>query len=80
MVLTQISSVPFPTLSLATASPGAITLSWPTNGATYRLQCSTNLSSTNWASVSPDPVIVGANYVVTNATTGPQKFFRLINP
>jgi hypothetical protein len=80
VVLTEISGAPVPTLALAAVSPGALTLSWPTNGPTYRLQFNTNLGSSNWVAVSPGPVIVGANYVVTNATTGAQKFFRLINP
>lgn len=80
VVLTQISGAPLPTLALATISPGAITLSWPTNGPAFTLQSSTNLSSSTWATVTPGPVIVGANYVATNATIGAQKFFRLVNP
>jgi hypothetical protein len=81
VVLTQISGAPSPTLGLAVVSPGALTLSWPTNGPAYRLQFSTDLSSGNWVvRTSPPPAVVGANYVTTNATTGPQGFFRLINP
>ena len=78
VVLTQISGAPLPTLTMATLSPNAIILSWPTNGPAFNLQFTTDLRTNNWSLVSPPPVIVGGNFVVSNTPTGPQKFYRLI--
>jgi autotransporter-associated beta strand protein len=80
VVLTQISGTPPPpTLTMASAAPDAITLSWPTSGPAFTLQVCTDLASSNWAPVASAPIIVGANYVVTNATAGPQGFYRLVH-
>jgi autotransporter-associated beta strand protein len=79
VVLTQISGLPLPTLSIESVPPGSVRLLWRTNTPTYRLQSNTNLTTTNWIVPSPTPVILGTNYVVTNAAAG-AGFYRLINP
>jgi hypothetical protein len=42
------------------------------------LQSTTNLIPPFvWTAASPAPVIINGQYVVTNAITGPQRFYRL---
>jgi autotransporter-associated beta strand protein len=79
VVLNRIPTPTPPTLTIQSFSSSSLVLSWPTNGPAFTLQVSTNLTSSNWTSVSSAPVIVGTNYVVTNATPGPQGFYRLIH-
>ena len=43
----------------------------------FILQSSTNLASTNWSTVSPAPVVVSGQNIVTNPISGTKKFFRL---
>jgi uncharacterized repeat protein (TIGR03803 family) len=57
-----------------------VIMTWPTNFTGYTLQSTTNLVSTNWSTVSPAPVVVNTNNVVTNAISGRQQFFRLESP
>ena len=61
----------------ASASNGKIVLSWPTDGPAFGLEQTDELSSSNWVSSSPEPVISGEQLVVTNATTGEKLFYRL---
>jgi hypothetical protein len=72
---------PAPSLTIQRASAGAIRLLWPAEDERmFLLQSNTNLSSTNWAPVSPLLTILGGNNVVTNAIGGAQTFYRLSNP
>jgi BspA type Leucine rich repeat region (6 copies) len=55
-----------------------VILAWSADFIGYTLQSSTNLaSSAVWSNVSPDPSIVNNFNVVTNAISGPRKFYRL---
>jgi len=55
-------------------------LSWSTDLAGFGLQTKTNLSSTiAWENSPLKPVIIGTNYVVTNALTESSRYFRLSN-
>lgn len=57
-----------------------VILAWPTNSVGFTLQSATNLTSTNWSTVSPAPVVVfNAYYAVTNSISGKQLFYRLIH-
>ena len=71
------AGVSAPQLTLMRSGANVI-LSWPTNATGFTLQSTTNLASpTGWTTVSPAPVIVSTNNVVTNSITGAQQFFRL---
>jgi hypothetical protein len=55
---------------------------WLTNYTGFALRsttnlASTNLISTNWSTVSPAPVILSGQNIVTNPISGAQKYFRL---
>jgi len=64
---------------LGAAQQGSsLILLWPTNAVGFTLQSATNLPSTNWNTVIPSPIIVNGQFVVTNATPGLEKFFRLL--
>lgn len=53
-------------------------LAWPTNAIEFTLQSATNLiSPVNWGDSSNAPVIVGAQFTVTNLISGSERFFRL---
>ncbi|MDQ6631903.1 MAG: hypothetical protein M3Y82_09120, partial [Verrucomicrobiota bacterium] len=61
-----------------------IVLRWPTNVAGFSylgfaLQSTTNLvSPVIWSTVFPPPTVINGQNVVTNALSGTQKFYRLI--
>jgi hypothetical protein len=57
-----------------------VVISWPTNATGFALEYSTDLTTTNWNPVSPDPMILGNRNVVTNGMTNPATFFRLYKP
>lgn len=69
------SDLPRPTLSIARGA--SVVLSWSTNDAGFVLQCTTNLTTTNWVNVTNAVSVVGTQYTVTNATTDLAKYFRL---
>jgi len=72
-------TLPGPQLNI-TPSEGSVVLSWPTNSA-LTLESTTNLGpAAVWNSVSPAPVIVNGQNIVTNPMTGAQQFFRLFSP
>jgi uncharacterized delta-60 repeat protein len=54
-----------------------IVLSWATNFTGFTLEVSTNLNTNVWSVVSPAPVVSGMFNVVTNAVSGPPRFYRL---
>jgi hypothetical protein len=66
-----------PRLTIEPVLPNAVRLLWPTNPPGFNLEANTNLASTIWLAVSPPPVVVGTNNVVTNAMTPEQKFYRV---
>ncbi len=52
--------------------------SWPTNVAGVALLSATNLvPPVNWVAVSPAPVLISTNYVVTNGLSGASKFYKI---
>jgi hypothetical protein len=68
-------------LTLEYAQQGSdLVLAWPTNSIGFELEYATNLPPTNWTPVSPAPMIVGEQYVVTNALTDAARFYRLEKP
>jgi uncharacterized repeat protein (TIGR03803 family) len=56
-----------------------VVLGWPLAATGYTLQSTANLvSPAVWSTVSPPPVPLGTYNVVTNAISGTQEFYRLI--
>jgi autotransporter-associated beta strand protein len=80
VVLTRIATPPRPVLTIDRSPPAAVRILWPTNAVGFNLQFNTNLTVTNWTAASPSPGVIGTNHVVTNATGGGQRFYRLSNP
>ncbi len=80
IVLTRIAAPTIETrLAIELLFANAVRLLWPTNPAGFNLESNTNLATTNWVGASP-PTVIGTNNVVTNTTTGSQKFYRLRKP
>jgi len=70
--------VPFPSLT-ATRVGNQVIVSWTTNNAAgLSLKSSAKLGAgASWSTVSPLPVLLGNQWVVTNSVSGPSRFFRL---
>jgi fibronectin-binding autotransporter adhesin len=77
VVLSKTADLFRPALSIESVPPGSVRLVWPTNDPTYVLQSESDIAAMNWAVVLSPPVIVGANYVVTNVVSGASQFYRL---
>lgn len=70
-------AVTSPQLSITPAG-GSVVLSWPTNATGFTLQSTTNLASPAvWTAVSPGPVVINGQNIVTNPISGTQQFYRL---
>jgi cyclophilin family peptidyl-prolyl cis-trans isomerase len=65
-----------PSVSLTRTGTSNI-LRWPAWATDYQLQSHTNLATSNWATVTNLPSLVGYETVVTNLSAGSNLFFRL---
>jgi uncharacterized repeat protein (TIGR03803 family) len=75
---TVFSLSPPPQLTLIRSGTNA-TFTWPTNFIGFTLQFTTNLfSPATWTTVSNGPGVVNGQNTVTNALSGPRRFYRLI--
>jgi uncharacterized repeat protein (TIGR03803 family) len=73
-------SISFAPQLIITRCETNVILSWPTNAVGFTLQSTTNLDSAAvWSTNFPAPIIVNGQNVVTNPTTGAQKFYRLVH-
>ena len=70
---------PLPFLNIQRSANTNVVLSWPTNFTGFTLEANTNLTTNVWSVVSPAPAVSGTNNVVTNATSGSTRFYRLRN-
>ena len=67
-----------PSLSLANAGNGRLTLSWPATTAPWQLESSTALSPANaWQPVTATPLNAGGQNFMTLSVTNAQQFYRL---
>ena len=55
----------------------AVAVSWPSSATGFALQANTNLTSTNWVTVTNLPVVVNGKNTITNETTNNATFYRL---
>jgi hypothetical protein len=70
-----------PLLRIESLADDKVRLLWPTNAAGFALQFNSDLNTTNWASSPALPVsVAGTNNVALDATTGSQRFYRLVHP
>jgi uncharacterized repeat protein (TIGR03803 family) len=69
-------------VSMTTRRSGSnLILQWPTNAVGFTLQSRTNFSSSaTWIDSTSSPVIIGAQFAVTNSISGSTKFYRLRRP
>ena len=67
--------IPQTVLTLAIAQK--VALSWPVSGATFQLEYSTDLNSTNWLAVSNAPVVIEGQNTVLDSVAYPQRYYRL---
>ena len=76
----SISGFGFSSLAGLGSSANASTIVWPANaGAIYQVEFTTNLNNAQWQPVTNAVEIIGTEgYVLDPATTGGQKFYRVI--
>ena len=69
-----------PTLTM-TKLQAQVVLNWSTNYPGYQLETCTNLNGQqNWSDASPNPVLTGNSYSVTNTVDMASRFYRLRHP
>lgn len=68
-----------PRLSIMQVSDKVV-LSWPTSFTGFTLQSLAALPPGTWTTVTPAPVIVGNQYMVTNTIGSSPKFYHLFKP
>ena len=77
--VSQLYTLDLPTLAAALQGNNLV-FSWPTNFPAFTLVSATNLGpSTVWTPVSPAPVVVNGQFVVSNSISGSSQFYRLKN-
>ncbi len=69
-----------PEFQAVTLTSTTLSLTWSTEaGATYQLQCNSDLSLSNWINVGPALTATGATLSTTDSlTNGPLRFYRLV--
>ena len=71
---------PFPRLQITTAD-GVAYLRWPTNAASYHLECTTDLTMPAfWSPIFVTPSIEGDQFSVAFPMFDDRKYFRLATP
>ena len=71
----------YPPMNVKFTHPSSLTFTWPYTNSPYRLQSSTNLSTTNWTTLTNVPVNAGTNSQVAMAVaTNRVVFYRLTLP
>ena len=80
VTLTRLVTPVPPVLTIARAGANSVLLLWPTNSAGFNLQSTTNLSTNVWSAVSPAPIVISSNNVVTNAADAGLRLYRLSKP
>jgi hypothetical protein len=75
-----IGTGPVMPVSLNAGSSGnGLVLSWPTNAVGFTLQSTANLSPpVTWIDSRTTPVVMGAQFALTNPVSGTARFYRLI--
>lgn len=73
----SVSLIASPPLAMALSGANVV-LAWPTNAAGFILESTTNLSPALWNTNLAAPVVINGQIVVTNAISGTQQFYRLI--
>ena len=74
---------PAPLLPTLNAQPSGneLILSWPTNAVEFTLQSTLNLiPPVTWLDSTQSPAVIGAQFTVTNVTSGHAQFYRLKKP
>lgn len=71
----------YPPMNVKFTHPASLTFAWPYTNSPYRLQSNTNLSTTNWTTLTNVPASVGTNsQVAMMAATNRVVFYRLTLP
>ena len=76
--LTSITTTEQVQLNYRPLATGKAQLGWPVDLSGFTLQTSTNLSSTNWQTVTNSVVDISVEHTVTVSNTVPARFYRLI--
>ncbi len=75
IITAQVTNTPVPGLTITASGPNQAVLSWTPDVPGFHLQTSDSLSPSFWTDAAS-----GTNHPITISTTGPMKFYRLVNP
>lgn len=68
-----------PSLSISPLG-SQVLVSWPGWATNFTLQCSTDLTTTNWITLTNTPALTGGQFQLPIAAMGAQAFYRLVRP
>lgn len=75
----SLDSLTRPALQI-TRSNNQVVLSWPTSPAGFSLEFASALPAATWTPVSPAPVVIGGENIVTDTLTSGVRLYRLKKP
>ena len=70
----------YPPLNLSLSSSNWLVFRWPSTNSPYRLQAHSELSTTNWVTLTNEPVNVGDSSQIVMPMNGSRQFYRLTLP
>lgn len=79
-VVTVVQTPGTPSLRIVKTSTNAVVIAWPSFSPNFSLQMNSSIATTNWATVTNVPIIVGDEKQVTISTPTGNNFFRLKSP
>jgi hypothetical protein len=69
-----------PSLTISLTATNTVLISWPSSFNGFALQQNSNLSTTNWVTLTNTPIPVGSQYQVTMPPPKGNQFYRLMQP
>ncbi len=70
-----------PVLAIDPIPADRVRLHWPTSAGGYQLEANPVLTTTNWTSITNEPIVTSGRFSVTNSAVDPtNQFYRLHKP
>jgi subtilisin-like proprotein convertase family protein len=68
-----------PLLDIDPIPTNRVRVHWPTTAGGYKLEANETLTTTNWVSVTNEPIVVDGRLTVTNSSVNPTNLFYRLN-
>jgi len=69
-----------PRLTISLTATNTVLISWPSPYSGFALQQNSNLSTTNWVTLTNTPITIGSQNQVTMPPPTGNQFYRLMQP